>query len=233
MKEVRRGVPTWTATTSFSSLDNARPPRTRTQIAGTTVLKHLEGLFLVTLICLPSSTSKFCSLAPTSPAAANHPSRFVTKQPTVLQRHNPCTPACLCTKYRIRQAIRTPGPTSARLSQSQRLPFCRGQLITTIMADVPMQVVSENSVSERRINPAWTIGTLKTRLEPITGIPYSCQRLSIKASSGAAAVPLEAADEDNTFLSSFPLTVYGEIHVSGGFSVTWTDCFCHCREIVG
>lgn len=81
------------------------------------------------------------------------------------------------------------------------------------MADVLLQVVSENSVSERRINPTWTISTLKTRLEPITGIPTGCQRLSIKASSNAPAVPLESADEDNTPLSSFVLTPNGELHV--------------------
>lgn len=82
------------------------------------------------------------------------------------------------------------------------------------MADVPMYVISENASSERRITPSWTIDTFKTKLEPITGIPPSAQRLSLKSSAAAQAVPLEAADEENTFLNSFPLVAYGEIHVS-------------------
>lgn len=76
-----------------------------------------------------------------------------------------------------------------------------------------MYVISENASSERRITPSWSIDTFKTKLEPITGIPPSAQRLSLKASKAAAGVPLEAADEENTYLSSFALTAYGEIHV--------------------
>lgn len=82
------------------------------------------------------------------------------------------------------------------------------------MADVPLQVISENSASERRITPSWSITTLKAKLEPITGVPPSAQRLSLKASGGSDAIPVEAADEDNTQLSSFPLAPYAELHVS-------------------
>lgn len=82
------------------------------------------------------------------------------------------------------------------------------------MADVPLQVISDNAASERRITPSWTISTLKTKLEPITGIPTTCQRLSLKASATGEAVPIEAADEDGTLLSSFPLAPYAELHVS-------------------
>jgi tubulin-folding cofactor B len=81
------------------------------------------------------------------------------------------------------------------------------------MADVPMHVVSENSSSERRITPAWTISQLRKRLEPITGIPPSAQSISIKTST-SAAVPVEAADEDAVQLSSFPLAPYAELQVS-------------------
>lgn len=77
-----------------------------------------------------------------------------------------------------------------------------------------MYVISENASSERRITPSWSIDTFKTKLEPITGIPPSAQRLSLKSSKAAQSVPLEAADEENTFLNSFPLAAYGEIHVS-------------------
>ncbi|KFH48597.1 Cell polarity protein-like protein [Hapsidospora chrysogenum ATCC 11550] len=81
------------------------------------------------------------------------------------------------------------------------------------MADVPLQVISENAASERRITPSWTIGQLKAKLEPITGIPPLSQKLSLKA-SGADRIPVEAADEENTRLSSFPLAPYAELHVA-------------------
>lgn len=81
------------------------------------------------------------------------------------------------------------------------------------MSDVPLQVVSENAASERRITPSWTIGQLKAKLEPITGIPPLSQKLSLKT-SGADKIPIEASDEENTRLSSFPLTPYAELHVS-------------------
>ncbi|KAG5927603.1 hypothetical protein E4U53_002841 [Claviceps sorghi] len=80
------------------------------------------------------------------------------------------------------------------------------------MADVPLQVISENSSSERRITPSWSISTLKTKLEPITGIPPFAQRLSLKASAGSEAVPVQAVDEDITQLSSFSLAPYAELH---------------------
>ncbi|KAJ0162275.1 Cell polarity protein alp11 [Colletotrichum tanaceti] len=80
------------------------------------------------------------------------------------------------------------------------------------MADVPLQVISENSSSERRITPSWTISQLRTKLEPITGIPPSSQRISLKTASGSLSV--EASDEDNVQLSGFPLAPYAELHVA-------------------
>ncbi|OTA96721.1 hypothetical protein M434DRAFT_392661 [Hypoxylon sp. CO27-5] len=80
------------------------------------------------------------------------------------------------------------------------------------MADIPLQVISENSVSERRITPSWSITQLKRKLEPVTGIPPSSQRISLKTAS-KETVPVEAADEDTTLLSSFPLSAYAELHI--------------------
>ena len=80
-------------------------------------------------------------------------------------------------------------------------------------ADVPLLVSSPNSSSERRISPSWTIAHLKTRLEPITGIPAACQQLSLRVAS-QDAVALAAPDEDNTQLAAFPLQPYAEITVS-------------------
>lgn len=79
------------------------------------------------------------------------------------------------------------------------------------MADVPLQVVSDNASSERRITPAWSISTLKAKLEPVTGIPPSSQRISLNTSSQSVAI--EASDEDSTYLATFPLVAYAELHV--------------------
>ncbi|KAB2573019.1 putative cap-gly domain-containing protein [Lasiodiplodia theobromae] len=78
--------------------------------------------------------------------------------------------------------------------------------------DVPLLVSSPNSASERRVTPSWSISHLKTRLEPVTGIPASCQKLTLRIGS-QAPVPLDAPNEDATLLSSFPLQPYAEIYV--------------------
>jgi hypothetical protein len=80
-------------------------------------------------------------------------------------------------------------------------------------SDVPLLIKSANSASERRVTPAWTIAHLKTRLEPITGIPASAQKLSLRVAS-QDAVPIEAADEETFQLHSFNLQAYAEIFVS-------------------
>lgn len=82
------------------------------------------------------------------------------------------------------------------------------------MADIPLQVVSDVTASEIRITPSWTISQLKSKLEPVTGIPPSAQRLSLNAASGASAVPIDAPDPDNMTLSNWNLTPYAELHVS-------------------
>lgn len=81
------------------------------------------------------------------------------------------------------------------------------------MADVPLQVISENAAAERRITPSWTITQLRAKLEPITGIPPSSQTLSLKV-SGSERIPIEAQDEDAVQISAFPIAPYAELHVS-------------------
>jgi len=78
--------------------------------------------------------------------------------------------------------------------------------------DIPLLIVSENSASERRISPSWTIAQLKGRLEPVTGVPATCQRLSLKIGSQPAQ-PIEAADEESTILAAWPLQAYAELKV--------------------
>lgn len=78
--------------------------------------------------------------------------------------------------------------------------------------DIPLLIVSENSASERRISPSWTIAQLKGRLEPVTGVPATCQKLSLKIGSQPAQ-PIEAADEESTILAAWPLQAYAELKV--------------------
>lgn len=85
--------------------------------------------------------------------------------------------------------------------------------MNTTTADIPLLITSENSSSERRVTPSWSLAHLKERLEPITGIPANCQRLSLKVASQAPQ-PLEAADEDSTQIGAWRLQAYAEIHVS-------------------
>ncbi len=80
------------------------------------------------------------------------------------------------------------------------------------MADIPMRVISDNTSSERRITPSWSISQLRTKLEPITGVPPSAQRLFLETSNRQRTA-IEAADEDSTQLANFPLSAYAEIHV--------------------
>ncbi|KAI1031107.1 hypothetical protein LB504_000675 [Fusarium proliferatum] len=81
------------------------------------------------------------------------------------------------------------------------------------MADVPLVVISEFAQSERRITPSWSISQLKGKLETVTGVPPSCQRLSLKPTAGAEAIAIEAPNEDDTHLSNFPLAPYAELHL--------------------
>ncbi|KAK3387676.1 CAP Gly-rich domain-containing protein [Podospora didyma] len=80
------------------------------------------------------------------------------------------------------------------------------------MADVPLYVVSEYSSAERRITPSWTIWQLKTKMESITGIPPSCQRVFLKTSTNQN-IPIEAQDEEAVYLQNFPLSPYAELHI--------------------
>ncbi|CAD0113102.1 unnamed protein product [Aureobasidium uvarum] len=97
------------------------------------------------------------------------------------------------------------------------------------MADVPLLITSENARSERRISPAWTIAQLKGRLEPITGIPASSQKLTLKVASWPDQ-NLQTVDEDNTQLDAFTLQSYAELHVSNYSDVPPYVPMRHCRS---
>lgn len=80
--------------------------------------------------------------------------------------------------------------------------------------DVPLNVRSEQSSSERRISPSWSLAHLKTRLEPITGIPSTSQKLVLNLGGSQSSIPLDASNEETTQLSTWPLQPYSEIYVS-------------------
>lgn len=98
-------------------------------------------------------------------------------------------------------------------------------------SDVPIIIISDNAQSERRISPAWTIAQLKGRLEPITGIPASSQRLVLKVASWPDQ-NLQIVNEDNTQLAAFTLQSYAELHVSQSFQLFHLLYVPskHCRE---
>ena len=79
--------------------------------------------------------------------------------------------------------------------------------------DIPLLIRSENASSERRITPSWSIGQLKTKLEPVTGIPPASQRLVLRV-PGRQEVVIEAVDEEKTQVGGWGLQAYAEIYVS-------------------
>ena len=83
----------------------------------------------------------------------------------------------------------------------------------TYLRDVPLIIQSANTSSERRITPSWTISQLKSKLEPVTGIPPSCQKLTLRL-PGQDHVAIEARDEDNVQVGSWSLQAYAEVGVS-------------------
>ncbi|KAI5852290.1 CAP Gly-rich domain-containing protein [Tricharina praecox] len=81
-------------------------------------------------------------------------------------------------------------------------------------ADITVLINSDVSSSERRVNPSWTISTLKSKLLPITGIPPSSQQLTLRLPHAPQPIPITAEDEDATTLAGWPLQAYAEIHVT-------------------
>lgn len=99
------------------------------------------------------------------------------------------------------------------------------------MADIPLLIVSDNAVSERRVSLSWTVTQLKGRLEPITGIPASCQRLILKIGSQTPQA-IEALDEDSTQLERWSLQAYAEIQVGDSKSSSSFLMIASLREFL-
>jgi hypothetical protein len=78
--------------------------------------------------------------------------------------------------------------------------------------DIPLLIKSASASSERRITPSWTITQLKQKLETVTGISPSSQKLLLNL-PGGQKIPLEADDEDSVQLARWDLIPYAEIEV--------------------
>lgn len=113
------------------------------------------------------------------------------------------------------------GPTSSSLDLNLSIAL-HGTMSSSIprlttAQDIPLQIVSSSSSSERRVNPSWSIAELKTRLEPITGVPASSQRLGLRVGS-QPEMAIEARDEDAVTLASFGLQPYAVLEVGPNLS---------------
>ncbi|KAK9478448.1 CAP Gly-rich domain-containing protein [Lipomyces japonicus] len=87
------------------------------------------------------------------------------------------------------------------------------------MADIPVIVTSDNTSSERRISLSWSLSYLKSRLEAITGVPSSHQRLQIFVGHDETASLLTTdsalRNEDQVLISEFASVVvpFARLHV--------------------
>ncbi|ORX63151.1 hypothetical protein DM01DRAFT_1331225 [Hesseltinella vesiculosa] len=69
---------------------------------------------------------------------------------------------------------------------------------------------SENITAERRLEKGWSIEELKTKLEPITGIPFSTQQLSLYQGDTC----LGPLDDDARLLGSYPIENFMRLHIT-------------------
>ena len=83
----------------------------------------------------------------------------------------------------------------------------------TTARDIPILVTSVASSSERRITPSWSIAHLKTKLEPVTGISPSSQKLTLRLPDQPKEITIEADNEDAVEVGRWPLVAHAEIKV--------------------
>ncbi len=83
------------------------------------------------------------------------------------------------------------------------------------MEDINIFVTSDLTSSERRISPNWSINYLKSRFEPVTGIPPSFQKLTLFTSSiNNDSIDIRSSNDDITNIGSFNIAPFCRIHVS-------------------
>ncbi|KAF3901996.1 hypothetical protein AA313_de0200371 [Arthrobotrys entomopaga] len=79
--------------------------------------------------------------------------------------------------------------------------------------DIVILVKSENAVTERRVTPTWSVSTLKMKLEPVTGIPPSAQKLSYQLPEATNITSLEELDENTVSISTLGWQIYTKLIV--------------------
>ena len=92
--------------------------------------------------------------------------------------------------------------------------------------DVPLLILSIASSSERRITPSWSIALLKSKLEPVTGIPPSAQKLTLRLPERQETSAVEADDEETVQIGQWPLVPYAELKVRTDASNVVVHLFC-------
>ncbi|KAF3085628.1 hypothetical protein TWF569_008359 [Orbilia oligospora] len=100
-------------------------------------------------------------------------------------------------------------------------------MLSSLPKDIVILVSSENAITERRISPSWTLSTLKSRLEPITGIPPFAQQLSYQLHDASPAQPISTDNEDGVHVSDLGWTAGAKLVVSDtrppGLRENYTD----------
>ncbi|KAF8426658.1 CAP Gly-rich domain-containing protein [Tirmania nivea] len=82
-------------------------------------------------------------------------------------------------------------------------------------SDVVVRVSSDNSLApERRVSPSWSIAQLKSKLELMTGVPPSFQRLILRLPHSSEPIAIEGVDEESVYVADFPFQPYAELHVA-------------------
>lgn len=105
------------------------------------------------------------------------------------------------------------------------------------MVEISVFVTSDQTSSERRINPQWTIAELKNKLEVITGIPPASQSLSLygvsKISLPTQIVANVSKGEDETTktLESYTIDQYGRIHVDDSRPAAQRENYTDVSEV--
>ncbi|KAK6341102.1 hypothetical protein TWF696_009403 [Orbilia brochopaga] len=86
-------------------------------------------------------------------------------------------------------------------------------MLGALPKDIVILVHSENAVTERRVTPSWTIADLKSKLEPVTGIPPSAQKLSYQFPDSNGLETIDGLNENVVRISELQWQTYTKLIV--------------------
>ncbi|KAF3912960.1 hypothetical protein ABW21_db0206811 [Orbilia brochopaga] len=87
-------------------------------------------------------------------------------------------------------------------------------MLGALPRDIVVLVHSETAITERRVTPSWTIADLKSKLEPVTGIPPSAQRLSYQFADSNELESLDGLNADMVRISELHWQPYTRLTVA-------------------